>query len=333
VRVLALFHAYVPVHNAGAEVMAHAMLRYLAQQGHEVNVVLSREDGGQPYEVDGVRVHPSTGKGHVFEYIPTSDLLVSHLENTPRATVLGQVNGVPVAHLLHNTFEPSKQWVARKPQLAVYNSEWMRADYNEWFVEQGAPNPVPGIVVRPPVDVAEYATKPGGLVTLVNLFPNKGANTFWRVAERMPDVKFLAVTGGYGEQDIRDLPNVEIIDNVPADRMRDEVYARTRILLVPSKYESWGRVGVEAMCSGIPVIASPTPGLRESLGDAGTFVDPADVDGWVSAIRSLRKPANWAKASKAAKARASELDPTADLETWHLAAQMAASTKRALATR
>lgn len=329
-RVLALFHAFIPMHNAGAETMAHSLLRHLVRQGHEVDVVLSRGNSEPAYEVDGVRVHPHTSKGQVFEFIPAADLIVTHLENTPRATILGQVNHIPTVHLLHNTFQAARDWAARRPALLVHNSEWMRADYEDWFGQERIP-PVPGVVVRPPVDPAEYVTTPGGLVTLVNLFPNKGAETFWAVAERMPDVRFLAVLGGYGQQDIRHLPNVEVIPNVPADRMRDEVYARTRILLMPSRYESWGRVGVEAMCSGIPVIASPTPGLRESLGDAGTFVDHADVAGWVKAIRGLRRAPTWQKASRVAKARVVELDPAADLDTWHTAAQMAAATKRSLA--
>src|SRR5690606_19301196 len=129
-------------------------------------------------------------------------------------------------------------------------------DYEAWLDGMGLPRP-PAVVVRPPVAAAEYATEPGDHVTIVNLFPNKGSALFWRLAERMPDVPFLAVRGGYGHQDIRRVPNVEVVPHLPCHRMRDEVYARTKILLMPSEYESWGRVGVEAMCSGIPVIAHP----------------------------------------------------------------------------
>jgi glycosyltransferase involved in cell wall biosynthesis len=57
--------------------------------------------------------------------------------------------------------------------------------------------------------------------------------------------------------------------------------------MVPSVHESCGMAAVEALASGIPVIAHPTPGLREALGDAGTFVDRPDVRGWVAAIREL----------------------------------------------
>jgi glycosyltransferase involved in cell wall biosynthesis len=94
------------------------------------------------------------------------------------------------------------------------------------------------------------------------------------------------------------------------------VYARTRILLMPSEYESWGRAGVEAMASGIPVIASPTPGLKESLGKAGVFVNRGNRDGWQAAIERLDDPAAYAAASSAALRRSKQLDPRVDLARW-----------------
>lgn len=314
-RILGLFHAYPPHHNAGAEWMAHTMLRHLVTLGHEVDVLLSRADS-RAEDFQGVRVHPYTGKGDPFRFLPTTDVIVTHLENTPRATVLGDMNGVPVVHLLHNTFEPSKQWTARGGvSLIVANSEWMRDNYAEWFTEQDKRMP-PCLVVRPPVDWRDYVTTPGDRVTVVNLFENKGGHQFWHIAMSMPDTEFLAVKGGYGHQIIPPLvpPNVELVENTP--NMRDEVYARTRVLLMPSEYESWGRVGVEAMSSGIPVIAHPTPGLLESLGDAGIFVDRDDLDGWVGTIRALDDPQTYASASAAAKRRARDLDPTEDLNRW-----------------
>ncbi|MFI1769152.1 glycosyltransferase family 4 protein [Streptomyces sp. NPDC020800] len=62
--------------------------------------------------------------------------------------------------------------------------------------------------------------------------------------------------------------------------MREHVYSRSRVMLMPSLYESWGRVAVEAFASGIPVIAHPTPGLVESLGEAGIFAYRDDLNAW-----------------------------------------------------
>lgn len=309
-RVLAMLHLFPPHHNAGAERMVLAMLRALVDQGHEVDVLLSQRhpEITGPYEIHGIRVHHYRDKTDPFQFIPDVDVIVTHLENTPRAAALGESYKIPVVKVVHNTFNATRGQLQRGISLAVYNSEWMAAEFADLDVES--------LVVRPPVAVADYETSPGDCITLINLYEPKGPRTFYALAERFPQLHFLAVHGAYGTQVIRELPNVEHIEHLDGDRMRDEVYARTKILLVPSDYESWGRVGIEAMCSGIPVVAHPTPGLKESLGDAGIFCDRRNIDAWEQAITNLLKPRAYATASKRAKARAAELDPAADLERW-----------------
>lgn len=309
-RVLAMLHLFPPHHNAGAERMVLAMLRALVERGHEVDVLLSQRhpEITGPYELDGIRVHQHRGKEDPFGFLAEADVIVTHLENTPRAAALGESFKVPVVKVVHNTFTATRKQLGRGISLAVYNSRWM--------AEEFADLPVESVVIRPPVSLAEYATTPGDCITLINLYEQKGPKTFYALAERFPEQKFLAVRGAYGAQVIRDLPNVEHVEHIDGDHMRDQVYARTKILLVPSEYESWGRVGIEAMCSGIPVIAHPTPGLKESLGSAGIFADRRKIDDWQAAIDALLKTRNYTAASKKAKARAAELDPAEDLERW-----------------
>lgn len=333
-RILALAHQWIPQHCAGAETMLHSMLRALARRGHQVDVTLSRQVG-EPYTLSGVNVWPYVDKRDVFRWLGDADVLVTHLENTPRTAVLGRLNGIPVVQVLHNTMRITKEWLLREPpQLVVANSEWMLADLGEAIPPRTRP-----LVVRPLVHSGEYATPtdaPRDRVTLVNLrrmetspggsTMGKGAEVFWALAERMPNVKFLGVLGGYGGQLVRDdLPNVEVLEHVPHHEMRDRVYARTRVLLMPSSYESWGRVGTEALCSGIPVIAHPTPGLLESLGDAGIFVDRDDVDGWCRALRTLAMPRPYRAAALRAHRRSAELDPAEDLDRWCDAVEQVAS--------
>ncbi|WP_079104837.1 glycosyltransferase family 4 protein [Streptomyces prasinopilosus] len=318
-----MFHAYPPTHNAGAEWAAHSLLRALAERGHTVDVLLSQPaDSDDVYVLDGVTVHPHRGKDDPGRWLRGEDraqVIVTHLENTPRASVLGEVHRIPVVHLLHNTYEKSKSWLVKgSPALVVYNTAWMKADVEAWWRVHRGDRPMPwDITVHPPVSVEDYQATPGDHVTLINLTAEKGAEIFYALAERMPRRKFLGVIGGYGQQIVRDdLPNVEIFPHTPGDRMAKDVYARTRVLLAPSVYESYGRVAVEAMCSGIPVVAHPTPGLMESLGDAGFFADRGDVDAWEAAVKRLFSPKVYPQASKAAAARAAGLDPAAELDLW-----------------
>ncbi len=173
------------------------------------------------------------------------------------------------------------------------------------------------MVVRPPVAAAEYATERGAAdaITLVNLTADKGAGVFWRLVEAEPHRRFLAVRGAYGTQIVPGGARAEVWANGPDARA---IYRATRVLLAPSSYESWGRAAVEALASGIPVIAHPTPGLRESLGSAGLFVDRADLDGWRAALAELDDPAVYAERSRLALERSAELDAlsSADLAAF-----------------
>jgi glycosyltransferase involved in cell wall biosynthesis len=70
---------------------------------------------------------------------------------------------------------------------------------------------------------------------------------------------------------------------------------------MPSNYETYGMVAREAGVSGIPVICTPTDGLKENLGEAGIYVDYRDIDGYEKAIRELYDPKAYTSASKAIK--------------------------------
>lgn len=311
-RVMAMVPAYPPSRGVGSWIMTHNLMRALVQRGHRADVVLSSATG-EPYELDGVHVWPHVGKGDPFRFVDDCHVIVAHVESAARAAAIGDIRGVPVVRIAHNSSALTESALRKRPvSLTVFNSEHMAAAFGPYCGRH--------IVIRPPVDAAEYATTPGDLVTLINLSEDKGGEVFYSLAERFPDQGFLGVLGGYGAQVLPrgddDLPNVEILPHTPPAEMRDLVYARTMILVMPSAFESWGRTAVEAMASGIPVIAHPTDGLRESLGKAGTFVDRDDVDAWEKALRKLLDKRRWPAASRKAKARAAELDPTEDLDLW-----------------
>ncbi|MCX4095527.1 glycosyltransferase [Nocardia sp. alder85J] len=152
----------------------------------------------------------------------------------------------------------------------------------------------------------------------MNLNPDKGGELFWQIAAWTPSWNFLGVRGAHGQQIMPAprLPNCEVAEGVTGKQMRTHVYSRSRVILMPSLYESWGRVAIEAYASGIPVIAHPTPGLVEALGEAGIFAYRDDLNAWTHALMSLQDPKNWEKASRRARARSDELSANADLDLW-----------------
>lgn len=320
-RIVVRVHAMPPRHNAGAEHMLVSMLRPLVERGHDVSVWLSRyTEDRDVYDYDGIRVVPLASRLDFGDACRKADVLVSHLEGVPSTAALARGYGVPFVSIVHNTHKPSfRNMATGDTALAVYNSTWMDREAEVYFTEfPKLLRPDRSMIVRPPVVAADYRTTPGDCITLVNCNADKGGDLFWRIAARMPEVPFLGVRGAYGVQvePPEHIPNLKYVDHVPGNEMAERVYSRTRVLLMPSSYESWGRVGVEAMASGIPVVAHPTPGLCESLGDAGIFADRDDLDAWLATLERLLKPAEWRKASKRALARSAALDPTEDLAAW-----------------
>lgn len=310
-KVLATIHMGPPTHNAGSELMIHTMLRYLADQGHEAAAVVGR---GEDRTYQGVSYRSTAGmRGQHADRLRKelhqwADVVVTHLDHSRIAMRYAAKARKPLVHLVHNHLQlEANQVTAGNCALAVMNSHWL-AERVQWPHRQ--------IIVRPPVWQDDYRTTPGDHVTMVNLTESKGCETFYELARRRRADRFLGVVGAYGHQLLRQIPNVEVADHT--GNMRDNVYTRTRVLLMPSDYESWGRVGVEALSSGIPVIAHPTDGLLESLGDAGIFCDRADIAAWERELERLDDPAEYRQASNAAVQRAGELDRIAldDLALW-----------------
>ncbi|MET9909683.1 glycosyltransferase family 4 protein [Streptomyces sp. NPDC006476] len=318
-KIVARVHAMPPEHNAGAEHMVVSMLRPLVERGHDVSVWLSRYGkASKEYDYRGIRVVPLESRLDWPTAVRRADVLLAHLETVPSTASLARGYGKRLVVVCHNTHLPTfRDMAAGGTSLAVYNSQWMAREAELFFAEYPkSVRPASSMIVRPPVFAEEYATKPGKAITLINCNPEKGGKVLKALAERMPDQQFLAVKGAYGEQILPDLPNVEVVGHVDGADMRAKVYARTRVLLMPSSYESWGRAGCEALASGIPVVAHPTQGLCESLGEAGIFVDREDVAGYEAVLRKLAVAAEYRLASKRAKARSAELNPAADLAAW-----------------
>lgn len=318
-KIVARVHAMPPEHNAGAEHMLVSMLRPLVERGHDVQVWLSRYGKvGKTYEYRGIQVVPLEARLDYPTAVKRAHALIAHLETVPSTAAMARGYGTPLVVVCHNTHRATfRDAAAGGTALAVYNSRWMEREADLFFAEYPKSiRPAASLVVRPPVFADEYATKPGKAITLVNCNPEKGGKVLAALAHRMPDQQFLAVRGAYGEQILPDLPNVEIVEHVRGEDMRERVYGRTKVLLMPSSYESWGRAGVEALASGIPVVAHPTPGLTESLGEAGIFVDREDLDGYEAVLRKLLVAPEYRLASKRAKARSVELNPAVELTEW-----------------
>ena len=307
-------HLYPPRHLCGAETMIHGIAKHLISKGHNVRVLLHQANYiriTNNYTFDGVDVFPPN-PNVIDGLMRWCDGVFTHLDYTRWTIHTAKMYKKPVFHLIHNSHPYPEIIMAEKPQHIIYNSFWLKDLLNYNFSN---------FILPPPTDYRFFDIGKDPIkneyITLINLNKNKGGEIFEQIAKAMPNKKFLGVIGSYDEQIIPKLPNVRIVEK--SVNIKD-YYAMTRILVMPSEYESWGITATEAMSSGIPVICTDTPGLLENCGKAAIYVKKRDdIKAWVKAISDLDDEKKYREFSRKAKERAREHDPRKkldELEPW-----------------
>lgn len=147
-----------------------------------------------------------------------------------------------------------------------------------------------------------------GIETLLSAVP--------RVAAEVRDVRFTVVGDDsvasprgatYREEFISSWAGGEFGSLVTFEGVLDDAelaqrYRRADVAVVPSLFESFGLVALEAMRVGTPVVASDTSALREVIGSdgAGVLVPPADPQLLSDAVvQLLRDPHRRARIGRA----------------------------------
>lgn len=301
----------MPKHSCGAEHYAHKLIKHLQSKGHHIKILLHQANHYRiinNYTFDGVDVFPPN-QNVIDALLRWSNIVFTHLDYTQWTIGICAIYKKPVFHLIHNSHKYPEIENAHFPQHIVYNSHWIKEKLNyKWD----------NFTLPPPVDYRDYDlgqdTCDNDFITLINLNENKGGKIFENIARALPKKRFLGVLGSYDEQIVPRLDNVEIMPNLPSI---EAVMAKTRILLMPSKYESWGITATEAMSNGIPVICSEADGLKENCGYAGIYIKNRDnVQSWVEQITKLDDKKTYSELSKKSRKRAKDHDPRKALDEF-----------------
>ena len=311
----------------GAEIHLHEIFGRLAARGHSVTLLCSGWSEGQSREeVDGIHVHRVGGR-HSFTLAAAPyyrrhlidfrfDLVVEDINKIPLFSPLW--SRAPVVALIPHLFgttafqevsmaTAATVWLAEQPLPYVYRDSPFQA-ISESTAEDLAARGVPRSSVRviyPGIDHSRFYPDPTVERFSEPTFTYVGRLKRYKSLERVVDAvatladqglrpKFVVAGRGDHESELRRYAEAVAGDAVEfrgyiSEEEKVELLRRAWAAVYPSPKEGWGITNIEAAACGTPVVASNSPGLRESVasGASGILVRHGDVKGWAAALRRL----------------------------------------------
>jgi glycosyltransferase involved in cell wall biosynthesis len=308
----------------GAEIHLHEIFGRLAARGHEVTLFCGGWAGSpERASLDGLAVH-RVGTRHTFPFHAYRyyrrhlaggfDVLVEDINKvplyTPRWGARRTVALVP--HLFGPTaFQElpvpvaAAVWLAERPLGAVYRDvpfEAISESTRDDLVARGIPRDSIR-VIYPGIDSTAYtpdvaARSPAPLFAyLGRLKRYKGVHYVIQAFARLAHPAAVLEVAGAGDYrpalerlasslDLHD--RVRFLGRIPeAEKLA--LLRRAWGLVLASPKEGWGITNLEAAACGTPVVASDSPGIRESVrnGETGFLVPHGDVVAMADAMRTL----------------------------------------------
>ncbi len=309
----------------GAEIHLHEIFGRLAAMGHKVTLLCGGWPNCPPRAVlDGIEVH-RVGTRHSFALkaraywnqvlAPTRpDVLVEDINKVPLYTP--RWGARRVVALVPHLFGPTAfrelaiplataVWLAERPLRWAYRgvpfeaiSESTKAD----LVARGIPAELVRVIF-PGIDTRQYTPNVGARAVtptfayLGRLQKYKGVDLVLRAFARgeVPEaVLEIAGAGNYRgalealAAELGVTSRVRFLGRI-SEEEKVALLRRAWAFLFASPKEGWGITNLEAAASGTPVIASNSPGIRESVRheETGYLVRHGDVTAMAQSMRRL----------------------------------------------
>lgn len=281
----------------GIEMMSRELALYWQSAGHAVQVVTITPLNGST-ELKGLRVERNPPPADLRRQVRKADVFVQ--------------NGISLRSLHWSVLETVPTVIVHQSLLPGPNAPLIRgqlkrlATYLGWNVAISRPvaESIPGPTVRIPntfrsvFDQTE-ARSAGrrGLLFVGRLVSEKGGDVAIDALRRLHDRGInvsLTICGDGPERAslMQQTERLGLEDMVSFEGWTgpDELAERYRsaeVLVVPSRYEPFGIVALEAIASRCPVVASDTGGLPEAVGECGLLIPPDHPEALADAIERV----------------------------------------------
>ena len=250
---------------------------------------------------------------------------------------VGSMLGAPLAITVHDTahgkalgeFDPSRVYVMDlerhafgQANLLVCPSRFIAREVATAYGVSGRRVAIVPQGVRAPEAAGE--PEPGTILFIGRLDPEKGVGVLLLATRDLlaahPNARVLVAGTGKLEEELKRQaqPLGDAVEFLGYVADPGPLYRKAEVVVVPSLYEPFGLVALEAMACGRPVVASATGGLAEIItdGNDGVLVPPGDARALAMALsRVLSDEELAARLGQAARATCAERF------TWAAAAQ------------
>jgi glycosyltransferase involved in cell wall biosynthesis len=207
------------------------------------------------------------------------------------------------AQNIEKRFPPPFRWIERASLRRAAGAHCCNREAAEIFVRKGLRGQT--VTLGLGVDLEQFSPpaekRPPGpfrLGYVGRLEPHKGVHLLVEALASLPGIELWV----FGDGSCRPELQAQVATLGLESRVRfagfvsgaalASAYRSVDAIAVPSQrtlrwVEQFGRVAVEAMASGTPVLVSDNGSLPDVVGDAGVLVDAAGVDAWRKAIDAL----------------------------------------------
>jgi glycosyltransferase involved in cell wall biosynthesis len=284
-RILLESRAFYPS-VGGLEMMSRGLATAWQGAGHRVRVVTTTPLESEP-ELGDLSVNRTPSSAAMRRHVRWADVFVQSGISL-RSLHWPLLTGTPLVIIHHNLLSGGQDTGVRA---------WLKCRVTHLGANVAVSGPVadtvPGPVVRIPNTFRPVYDQPDtgdanrdGLLFVGRLVSVKGAGVAIEAVRQLceNDVDTtLTICGDGPERDAlkRQVADARLADHVFFEGWTDpdalaEQYRTAELLLVPSRYEPFGIVALEAIASGCPVVAARTGGLPEAVGNCGLLVPPDD---------------------------------------------------------
>jgi len=336
---------HYPPFIGGVELGVKELSERLVQDGIQVEVICEREPGTETAEViNGVRVHRVKG----FRLIRLRYDVARVAPRMLSAAAMNDADVLQVhSYGFFPTFasilssKPTLIVTHSDPQASIYPLfDLLRAiplklcdrivattqAEKRHLVQRGAParriRVIPNGIALPAQTAPDASPTDGDAVILCVArldIEHKGQDillhAMQRVIREVPRARLWIVGTGRDERRLRGLADELAISSyvefkgLVTEAEKTEMMKSARVFCVCPRTESFGRVYLEAMSYGLPIVTTDVGGVPEVVGDAATLVKPNDADAAASALIKV-----LTNDSLAAKMRTREMDRVREFE-------------------